>query len=381
MAIFSNNYPPKNNGVARAVSFLVDALVKEGLSVRVFVPKYRKEDYVEPYVIPVRSFGIPSMEGERFPIWLLEADKIFSEVVAFAPDVIHSHHPLLLGKCGMLFGRHLHIPTVFTYHTLFEHWVHYYPVPQFIGEAYVRRAVKRIAHLSTYITAPNDAMRDKLIREGVQTPIEVIPSGLPLEHFEREVLKEEKAALRKELRVLPDARILLYVGRIAKEKDIELLVRAFALSAQVNEDAVLCLVGDGPEEHNIRRLVEELKLAPRVVWAGRRTYEELPAFYRMSTAFVFASTTDTQALVLYEAMASGLPVVAVRSSASEEAVKAGDGILTENTIEDFARGMREIVKRRSEFSPAFPAHVDIRETSRRMLECYEKAIEEYKGKA
>lgn len=341
----------------------------------VFAPKFNS---TPKEVIPILSLPLPFLKDGGFPLIFLEEEKIKNEIRRFQPDVIHAHNPALLGRFGVSLARAYHLPSIFTYHTMFEHWVHYYPVPLPLGVAVAKANVRKTANLARLVTVPNVAMKQKLIEEGVQTEIEVIPSGIPLEYFKREVREDEKISLRKKFRISADARILLYVGRIAKEKNIEFLVRAFALSARASEDVVLCLVGDGPEKENIQRIIETLGLGFRVVWAGRQTYEELAAFYQSSDAFVFASTTDTQALVLYEALASRLPIVAVRSSASREAVKTlGDGLLTEHAVEAFADGIGELLKNRRVFSPVFPSCVDIRETSRRMLDCYHKIKSEF----
>lgn len=365
-------------GAARAAAFLAYALQEQGVDVLVFAPKFKN---TPKEVIPILSLPLPFLKDGGFPLVFLEEEKIEDAIRRFQPDVIHAHHPALLGRFGVSLARRIHLPSIFTYHTMVEHWVHYYPVPLPLGVVVAKANVRKTANLASVVTVPNTAMKKKLIEEGVQTEINVIPSGIPLETFERQVHEEEKVALLRELGISLDARIVLYVGRIAEEKNLELLVRSFSRVAHTFADVVLCLVGDGPEKENIQRIVAALGLTHRVIWAGRRTYEELSVFYHMSAVFVFASTTDTQALVFYEAFASGLPVVAVRSSASEEAVKMNDGILTSETVEDFAKGIEELLKKRQEFSPAFPSHVDVRVTSRRMLECYERAIDQYTAAA
>jgi glycosyltransferase involved in cell wall biosynthesis len=229
-------------------------------------------------------------------------------------------------------------PFVFTYHTLYDRYAHYVPLPRpMVARAAIRWSVA-FADTADLVLAPSDFVAQRLRGQGVGQPIEVLPTGVDLDRFR----PGSRAAARQALGLSADDRVLLYVGRLDREKNLEFLLGAVAAMAAPR--VRLLLVGRGTQTGALRRRAAALGLGDHVEFRGGSAPERLPVHYRAADVFVFASTTETQGLAVLEAMASGLPVVAVRASGVEEVVVEGvSGVLVPEDRAAFAAAVRQVL--------------------------------------
>jgi glycosyltransferase involved in cell wall biosynthesis len=234
--------------------------------------------------------------------------RALSRELAAKVDLVHIHTPFIAHYAGVRFAREHGLPVVATYHTFFEDYLHHYvPIlPRGIGRWIARRFTRSQCSDVAELISPSAPMRDALHAYGVTTPIEVLPTGLSAESF----IRGDGERFRKAFDLPPDRPLLLYVGRVAFEKNIEFLLRMFARLRERRPDALFVIAGEGPALPHLTRLAGELGIQREVRFIGyldRRT--DLPDCYAAGNAFVFASRTETQGLVLLEAMAQGTPVV------------------------------------------------------------------------
>jgi 1,2-diacylglycerol 3-alpha-glucosyltransferase len=304
----SDVYFPRVNGVSTSIRTFRSDLAQLGVETTLVTPAYPggAEDG-DPSIIRVPSGGVPrDPEDRRFLAGPLK--RVLDRELATKVDLVHIHTPFIAHYAGVRFAREHGLPVVATYHTFFEDYLHHYvPIlPRGIGRWIARRFTLSQCSDVAELISPSAPMRDALRAYGVTTPIEVLPTGLSAESF----IRGAGARFRKQFGLPPDRPLLLYVGRVAFEKNIDFLLRMFLKLRARRPDAVFVIAGEGPALPHLTRLARELGIHAEVRFIGyldRRT--DLPNCYAAGDAFVFASRTETQGLVLLEAMAQGTPVV------------------------------------------------------------------------
>lgn len=309
IGIFTDTFTPQINGVTSIITELERVLTRQRHEVFIFAPAYHSTQRSENGHI------------FRFPALTAYFHKDSRVVIpydrrAFAAfpklEVVYSHTPLSMGLLALRVARRYGLPHVHTYHTLFTEYLHY--LPRLIRPS--RRLAERISaafcNRCDAITTPSEAMREELLKYGVQKPIYVLPFGVDVELFERPAQIDVRAALQ----IAPDEFFLLYTGRLGTEKNLHFLLRAFRVMLDLwheRRPLRLVLAGDGPHRPLFEAYAQELQLGDRVIFTGFIPRDQLVDYYRAADLFVFASKTETQGLVLMEAMAAGLPAVAVRA--------------------------------------------------------------------
>ena len=323
VGLFTNNYLPFRGGVATAVETLRQGLEALGHRTWIFAPAAQSPHADPPYVFRYPSIPAPTYPGFSLP---LPVSRRLGRVArALELDVVHVHHPFLLGLTGRRLARRQRCPLVFTYHTRYEKYAHYVPLPPRLVRSLAVRLACRFADSADLIVAPSEHVADTLRRRGVAAPVAVIPTGVDLELFSP--ASRERA--RHRLGLPPDGLICLYTGRLDREKSLERVLDAFESVAVAVSTATLHLVGKGSHSQALERRAAAGRARPRIVFHGGLVREALPDYYRAADLFLFASETETQGLVLAEAHACGLPAVAVRASGVDEVVTDGEtGILT-----------------------------------------------------
>jgi 1,2-diacylglycerol 3-alpha-glucosyltransferase len=325
IALFTNNYLPFCGGVTISVETLRRGLEARGHEVWVMAPRFRGVAGSAPGVI--RYPSIPATTYPEFPLAIPYAPAVTARVRALAVDVFHAHHPFLLGPAAERLARRAGRPLVFTYHTRYEKYAHYVPLTRPLVEAAAVRLSTRFAARVDAVIAPSVVVRDELERRGVQAPVAVVPTGVDLERFR----PGDRQTARRALGLPEHAPVLLYVGRLDREKSVDRVLLAFERIASTVPRARLLLVGHGKEAERLRRRAATLSAAAGVQFLGVRAHDTLPVCYQAADLFLFASETETQGLVLAEAAACGLPAVAVDASGCDEVVRDGDtGLLTKN---------------------------------------------------
>jgi 1,2-diacylglycerol 3-alpha-glucosyltransferase len=383
IAFFTNYYHPIVNGVVRSVSSFRETLMKQGHNVFVFAQSDNDYKDNEPFIFRYPSLPLPlgdisaAIPVSPFVDQLLPILKL---------DVIHTHHPILLGQTAARKAAELGLPLVFTFHTQYWEYTHYIPFPQEAIQEFLKNAVhkwlKDFMQKCQHIIIPSESMKDYLVKEyGLEERYTVVPTGTNLEPF----LAADGKSLRQE-KGWQDETILISVGRLAAEKNWETLLQAFAKVYSEHPDVRLILIGDGPARESLQTLATELGIAERVTFTGSLPFEEVPAYLKAADVFSFASITETQGLVTIEAMAAGLPVVSVDGSGTRDIVEHGkQGFLVENDADALANGLNQLLSdpgqmkrfRHNALKKAKTFDVDL--LSKQMISVYEQAIQDKKA--
>jgi glycosyltransferase involved in cell wall biosynthesis len=336
VGLFTNNYLPMLGGVPTAVETIRQGLEALGHEVVIVAPRMAGADDDGRRVIRVPAIPAPTYPDFALPLPIGPA--LDRRLRALGLDVFHAHHPFLLGVSARRLARASRRPFVFTYHTLYDRYAHYVPLPRAMV---ARRAVRwsaGFASTADLVLAPSDFVARRLRAQGVRPPIEVLPTGIDLDRFR----PGDRGAARQALGLGVDDRLLLYVGRLDREKNLEFLLDALARVRTPR--ARLLLVGRGTQADALARAAAARGLGGRLELRGGSPPDGLPAYYRAADAFVFASTTETQGLAVIEAMACGLPVVAVRASGIEEVVAEGvSGLLVPEEAGAFAAAATQVL--------------------------------------
>lgn len=298
-------YVPAVNGVVTSVLNLEKELRKKGHEVKILTLSQDHHSHVSGDVTYIASMGA----GKIYPnarVRIAVRSKYVTEIMEWQPDIIHSQCEF----STFLFARHiakvLNIPIVHTYHTVYEDYTHYFSPLGIIGKKAVRTFSRWCADSCEVIIVPTEKVKELLESYGIDAQIHVIPSGINLEKFDPK--RVEKDCLRNEIPgISEDDFICAYIGRLAKEKNIDELIR---MHRDITEPNVkLLIVGDGPDRENLEELVTEYGMTDRVIFTGMVSPKEVEKYYKIGDVFVSGSTSETQGLTYVEALASGLPVV------------------------------------------------------------------------
>jgi glycosyltransferase involved in cell wall biosynthesis len=323
-------------GVPTAVETIRRGLEALGHEAVIVAPRMAGSDDRGATVIRVAAVPAPTYPDFALPVPL--APWVTRRLLALGLDVFHAHHPFLVGASARRLARASGRPFVFTYHTLYDRYAHHVPLPRAMVASQAIRRSARFADSADLVLAPSDFVARRLRAQGVRRPIEVLPTGIDLERFR----PGSRAAARQALGLGPADRILLCVGRLDREKNLEFLLRAF--TRVDTPGARLVLVGRGMHAEALRSAAAAAGVGDRVEFRGGLPPDGLPTYYRAADVFVFASTSETQGLAVLEAMACGLPVVAVRASGIEEVVAEGvSGLLAPEDPAVFAAAATQVL--------------------------------------
>jgi len=344
IAFFTNCYKPLVNGVVTSISSLKEAYERKGHEVYVFAP--RVEDYIdqEKNVFRYRSINITSKVKYPLPIPLsFKVKKVINE---FNPDIVHIHHPFLLSSAAIMYGKKLGIPKILTIHTQYEQYAYYVsPVPERVTQEAIKMIISNLAYKIDCVTTPSDSMKKIIENYGIKNRIEVIPNAIHLISF-KEDDELKRTEIKKKYNLKEDSKIILFVGRIASEKSIDKVIKALAIIKKRNSSKEkLLIVGNGPAMDELKQLTRSLKVEEDVIFTGTVSYEEIQHYYKMAYVFTIASTTETFGIVTIEALASGVPVVAVKAPGAADILTDGlDGLLVDDDVEKIANALEKIIK-------------------------------------
>ena len=315
VAIFTDTYFPDTNGVTSSIFTLSSELKKRGHNVYVFTvsePKAAlKKVAADPSVYRFPSIPIVFIKPQRaanpFSIRLIRLIK------KFKIDIIHTQSEFFMGFMAVGASTSLRIPIVHTYHTMLEDYTHYIAHGKLATPAMARQYSKTFCGFASSIIVPTEKVANSLREYGVKKPIYVIPTGINLSPFMKENHpKEEILALKKKKDIDPSWPVILCLGRLAKEKSVDLLISQMPRIIKKIPEARLVIVGTGPDEEKLKELSASLQVSDRVIFLGAAPYREIGSYYQLGDVFVCCSTTETQGLTYYEAMAAGVPIVARR---------------------------------------------------------------------
>ncbi|NCF68753.1 MAG: glycosyltransferase [Chloroflexi bacterium] len=375
IGFFTNTYRPTMSGVVRSVDTFREAFISMGHSVFIFAQRAAKYEDSEPFIFRYPAFEVPWANDYAFPVPISPA--IDSIMPALKMDVIHSHHPFLLGETAASKAKSLGIPLVFTFHTRYDEYTHYVPFSPELSKMVIDRWMGRYLEKCQHVITPSESIKKILIDNGIEGDITAIPTGIDITPF-----AEADGRPIREKHKWGDNIVLVSVGRLAKEKNFDTLLRAAAQVMRERAHVRLVIIGGGLEEKSLAKLAEELGIASQVEFTGTIPYEDVPSYLKAADIFCFASVTETQGLVTMEAMAAGLPIVAVDATGTSDAVDDGqDGLLTENDPAALAEALEQVIddqelrQRLTDGAKAKLDWFDRRRQAERMLEVYAQAKE------
>jgi len=331
IVIFSNTYKPVVSGVVTSMALFRQGLIEAGHDVYIIAPEY--EDYEDEETCIFRFPALDLPDPLDLSLAIPFKTPIAPTVRGIKPALIHSQHPVVMGGLAAAFARDLNLPLVFTFHSRYEEYAQrYIPIVPELAGMVTEGIVKRYLEKCTHVVAPTPSVRDfilPMLDTGV--PVTVVPTPVDLSLYHDLAPQRVRAVLG-----LENAELLLYVGRLAEEKNLDLLLRAFARIVTTRPRARLLLVGKGPRDRSLRRIARKLGLGERVILTGPIPHSEVPHYAAAADLFVFPSITETQGLVLVEAMAAGTPVVAADALSSVDVLAEGGGLLVPAQEDAFA---------------------------------------------
>lgn len=314
IAIFTDTYPPFINGVSTSTFNLVKVLEAHGHETLVVTP--RSDDgklEIKDNVIYIPGISLKKIYGYR--LTTLFSQKVFDMIKEFKPDLIHNQTDITIGQFARMVANRLDIPIVYTYHTSYEDYT-YYVTHGFldrVAKRTIRAYSKFIANHSTELISPSTKTKDFMRNVGYDTYVNIVPTGIDFSLFKEENIdKEEINTFKKEHNINENTKVFLILGRIAKEKSVDVSIKCFAkyLKAHPNIDAKLLIVGGGPQLNELELLVHELQIGPYVDFIGPVPASRVPFFYHLADIYTSASLTETQGLTFMEAMSAKCFVVA-----------------------------------------------------------------------
>jgi 1,2-diacylglycerol 3-alpha-glucosyltransferase len=332
IGVFTDSYRPYVSGVVCSIDTFSRELMRRGHEIYIFAPRYPRNRGVSE----VNIFRFPSFRTPFYPEFYIGLPlpwKAKKSVQEYNLDIIHVQSPFMIGYLGATFARKLGIPLIFTYHTLYDQYTHYIPFAGDLAQRAVISIARDFCNRCDAVVTPTGVIKKLIQSYGVTSPIVTIPTGIQTEHFR----DGDPNFLRREFGMHPEEKVLLYVGRLGKEKNLEYLMHIFQLVHQKRHDVTLALVGSGPEKDGLKSLADDLGISEKVLFTGLIPPAKVAGVYMSADIFVFPSITETQGLVLAEAMAAGLPVVAQAAYGSLAMVENGvNGYLCEEGKDHFA---------------------------------------------
>lgn len=332
-------YEPVINGVVTSVMNLSRQLRERGHEVKILTLSRTYHSYIEGDVIYAGSIGMGCIYPQaRVKIPAVAGDYM-EMLLDWKPDIVHSQCEFSTFFLAKRIAYELHIPIVHTYHTVYEDYTHYFSPQKAWGRNIVQLMTRKLSSAVETLIAPSEKIRKILEGYQVSCPVEVIPSGISLEKYQ--VCKEEgwREKIREQLGIPQDALVLVYVGRMAKEKNIEELLE-YQKEAE-KSGVILLLVGDGPHLPELKKKAEELDVMQSVYFTGMISPEEVGHYYQAGDLFVSASTSETQGMTYAEALAGEIPLLCRRDGCLEQVVTDGENGWQYDDREDFLGRIRE----------------------------------------
>lgn len=372
IGMMADTYKPHISGITNYIELNKRHLEMAGHEVFIFT--FGDEDYQDTESRVIRSPGLPLVDtGYYLSFRYSRPAKNLLQTM----DVVHVHHPFLSGRLALRYCRPLNIPIIFTNHTRYDLYAQAYlpGLPPEISQSLIESYMPDFCTAVDMVISPSPGMAEVLRHFKIKAPITIVPNGVDLSNFHNHRGK----SLRRRLGLLPDDLLLIFTGRLAPEKNLPFLLRAFSGLQEAIPNAHLFLAGDGPERENLEDLAYDFHNGHHIHFTGRLPYEELPDYLGMCDIFVTASVSEVHPLSVIEAMAAGLPIMGIRSVGVGDTVEDGiSGFLASEDLAAFtARLTRlglETAARQAMGYRALQAseRYDIRRTTAQMLDHYER---------
>jgi 1,2-diacylglycerol 3-alpha-glucosyltransferase len=380
--MISDVYFPRINGVSTSINTFKDELESLGHQVTLIVPHYNTIEETNPTIIRIPSRYLPLDPEDRAMRWG-EVFKLHETLAQSNYDILHIQTPFIAHYIGVSLAKKLGIPRVETYHTYFEEYLyHYVPfLPKSWMKYVARRYTKTQCNDLNAVIVPSSAMKDVLQQYGVNTLTEVLPTGIELEKFQN----GDGGKFRRNYNIPFDRPTLVYIGRVAFEKNIDFLLHVVDKVRQTIPEVLLLIAGEGPSLSHLKHMAKNLHLNDNVLFLGYLDRKkELLDCYACGDAFVFASNTETQGLVLLEAMALGVPLVSTAVMGTKDILAAKKGALVCNeSIDEFADAVitlladKQLREKLSKEALEYVKTWSARSMAEKLVSFYERVIQQH----
>ncbi|MFO0916545.1 MAG: glycosyltransferase [Pirellulales bacterium] len=315
--MLTNTFTPHVGGVARSVQQFTRAYREAGHQVLVVAPEFPDTPAAETDVIRVPA--VQKFNGSDFSVPVPIPGFLNSALNEFQPQIIHTHHPFLLGDTAVRISANWDLPLVFTHHTQYEQYTHYVPGDSEAMKRFVLELITGFCGLCDAVIAPSETIADRLRQQGVETEIDIIPTGVEVEV----IAGGDGSVVRRRSGIGPSTFVVGHVGRLAPEKGLDFLAAAVAEFLHRVPQACFLVGGTGPSEPVMRSIFTQHQVLDRVHFLGQLDRSQLADAYAAMDVFAFSSQSETQGMVLSEAMTAGVPVVAVDAPGVRELVRDG----------------------------------------------------------
>ncbi len=372
--MMTNTYVPHVGGVSRSVAAFTKELRRSGHRVVVVCPEY--EEQVEDDKDTIRIPAIQHFNGSDFSAVLPIPGFLEKHLKDFKPDVVHSHHPFLVGSTAVRVASRYKAPLVYTQHTMFEQYTHYVPLDLPKMKQFVVSLCTGYANMAEQVIAPSQSIARILRDRGVRKPIETVPTGVFIDEFEH----GDGQAVRASENIPGGAFVVGHVGRLAPEKNLEFLSEAVARFLEDESEAHFLVVGYGPSEKKMEDFFAKRRLQDRVHFLGKHSGQSLVDAYHAIDVFAFSSKSETQGLVLIEAMAAGVPAVALDASGVRDVLedRKNGYLLSEDEVAGFVRALKEIHRLPQEKKRSFVAEARRTAENLSMRNCASQIVRIYR---
>lgn len=381
--MMTNSYLPRVGGVANSVDAFTEQYRRKGHRTIIVAPDYEGKDKNEQDVIRLPS--LQHCSGIDYSLMLPIPGFLEAKLSDFKPDIIHSHHPFFIGSTAQRFSVRLQTPLVFTHHTRYELYTHYTPIKPLNMKNFIISLSRGYENLCDAVIAPSESIKQILLKRGVSAPVEVIPTGVDFEKFRN----GSGSDFRQKFDIPADVFLSGYIGRITEEKNLTFLSRAVAPFLREQPDTQFLFAGKGPVSEKLKEYFRNRDLQDRVHFTGSLTGQDLVNAYHSLDAFVFTSKSETQGMVLTEAMAASTPVISLDATGTREVVQDGKNgylIQRENTKE-FADALNRLKNLETQERNALRAEArrtaedySILNCTENMLRLYERLKDQFQAK-
>lgn len=366
-------YNPTINGVVVSVDNLRKGLQQLGHEVRILTVSENKQSLWKDGVTYISSLNASKIyPGARIALTTLKRNRHIQELIRWSPDIIHTQSEFSTFYMAKYIAEQNNIPIVHTYHTVYEDYTHYFTHSKRMGKSLASKFSKQILKKVSCVIVPTDKVKTLLQGYGVTASIEVVPTGIDMESIPLYIDEASKKNLRKILCIPEDNKILVAIGRLAKEKNLEEIM--FFLSKINRENLKLLVVGDGPRFAYLVEYARALKISKDIIFAGMINHDEIAAYYQIGDVFVNASSSETQGLTTIEAIAHGIPVLCRKDPSLNHVIKDGINGWQYESFEEFNNALKGILYHEGAYK-INPDHSNSGEIHQNPLEHFAQKVE------
>lgn len=377
IGIFTECYKPVLNGVVNSIIGFKEGLTKLGHEVYIFCPTYQDTKTEDDKIIYCKSWPLPGKSGYHFIFPLAKDVKNIVKMM----DIIHVQHPFIMGDIAADNSHEFDKPLLFTNHTQYDQYLHYVPFSKKFVKKQLINYIKNFTKRVDLIIAPAYGIEKKLESYGVKTPIAIVPNGIDVKRFETKIDEKIKEKLRKKYNIESSDKVLIFTGRIAEEKNLTFLLKAFKQICLKLTNIKLLMIGGGVEIDKFKKMIIDLGLENKAIITDFIPYSEMQNYLSLGQIYVTASKSEVHPLTILEGLAAGLPMVIIDAPGTADIVTNNtDGLISKDNINDFVKNILKVInnqtltKKLSSNAKKTAQKYSYLETSKKMVEAYQKAI-------